>query len=165
LIVALLPFPFRTPTDEVSVFSLDRFLSLQGGGYSLVLLCSTVATVCALSLHGDVMFLAMLLFGFVVAMLTHCVFNNDATARREVLVGIVLMLVAFFTMTFYDCGEVYVILSSLLVSMSFGYVSVGVMKQLLGASSHCKRSTVVCSHFMVVAVGALLGHCLALLCT
>lgn len=162
LIVAFLPFPFRTPTDEVSIVSLDRFLMLQGGGYSLSLLFSTVVAAYVLSSHNDVMFYAMLLFGFVVVMLTHCIFKEDSTARREVLVGIALMLVSLLTTVLYSRGEVFVILSSLLISMAFGYVSIGVMKQLLGASSHCKRSTVVCSHFMTIAIGSLIGFCIAL---
>lgn len=162
LIVAFLPFPFRTPTDEVSIISLDRFLLLQGGGYSLTLLFSTIVAAYMLSLHNDAMFYAMLLFGFVVVMLTHCIFREDSTARREVLVGIALMIVSLLTTVLYERDEVFVILSSLFVSMSFGYISIGVMKQLLGASSHCKRSTVVCSHFMIVAVGSLIGYCIAL---
>lgn len=163
VIVALIKFPFRTPMYEGRIFSFDRFLFFQGWQYSLILLIVAALTSLVVIVRHDWVFNAMLLPGFVVATLTHTAFKSNASTSREIVFGLLSMCLSLLTVAFSDVSEVFVMSSSLLLGMSLGYVAAGILTKFLTMSEHCKRGTIVSSHFLVSAIGMLMGACIALL--
>lgn len=161
-ITALLPFPFRTPVCEVSVFSLDRFVMFRGWQHSLVLLSVSALAVLIMTSRHDWAFNAMAVVGIMVAMLTHEALKNNITERREIAVGLLAMCFPLLAVSFGDVSEVLVAASSLLLGMSWGYVMGGTMSLMLSSCEHCRRGTVVCSHFLAGAAGMLAGACAGL---
>lgn len=162
-IVASLSFPFRTPVYEGSVFSLDRFVMFRGWQYLFLLLIASALSVCVMAACHDWSLYAMLLVGIIVAMLTHEAVKRNMRERGEIVIGLLMMCLSLLAVLCCSAVEAIAMAFSLLLGMSWGYVAGGTMDCLLSSCEHCRRGTVVCSHFFAGAVGILAGACIGLL--
>ena len=161
MLVLLVKFPFRTPDDDVSVFCLDRFFLPHGTVLFMNLLLVTVAFGLLLSLPLTISFYAMMLIGFLLALLSwHFVFR-DAELKSEVVSGLLLMGAALLMQFTRNDVHVVVYAAPIFIGMGMGLIGSRFQLFFIKLSRHCQRGTSQ-STFMLgwesgIAVGLGLG--------
>ena len=91
VLVLMVNFPFRIPEDDVSCFCLDRFFLPHGTVLFMNLLLVTVAFGLLLSMQLPVRFYAMMMCGFLGALLCWRFVFRDAELKSEVVTGLNLL--------------------------------------------------------------------------
>ena len=156
LFIKLVDFPFRAPDDEVHVASLDRFL-LPGSHvlFFNLLLVSTVAGL-LLSLSLSPVFYAVMMAGFLLALLAQRFVFRDAELKSEVLSGLILLGCALLVLMFYPLSPV----APLLVGTGLGVIASRFLLFFIKLSRHCQRGTSQSMYFLGWESGIALGLCL-----
>lgn len=100
LLISWVKFPFKAPSDNMKILSLDRFFLPQG--FLLFLNTAAITTVVGLlfSIQHSVVFYTMLMGGFIIALLAEKFAFPNAELKSEVFSGVIFMLAAvliFFT--------------------------------------------------------------------
>jgi len=159
LLVAFVKFPFKAPTDVVGVFSTDRFVLWQNQEAFFVLSVVSFAVGTEIGECHDLWSYAMLLSGFVVAMLTENTLGSNHGAWQETRFGLLIFCLSAFGLFFVKSHNLFSLLCALLAGMAIGYVGLGVLRHTLGASHHCQRGTVMSSFFLAVEFWMAMGIC------
>ena len=156
VLVSLVKFPFKAPTEHMPLCSTDRFFLPQGFPLfvNLVLMMSVVGMM--LSLPHSMGYFVMMLLGMVLGILAEKYVFPDADLKSEVITGLLLM-----------GGALMVRLSGQLVAIEFIMPSmVGVAVGIIGSrfllfyiklAKHCQRGTSMSSFFLAWELGISLG--------
>ena len=161
VLVLMVRFPFRTPADDITLVSLDRFFLPHGFPLMLNLLLVTLAFGLLLSLPLTISFYAMMLIGFLLALLSwHFVFR-DAELKSEVVSGLLLMGAALLMQFTRNDVHVVVYAAPIFIGMGMGLIGSRFQLFFIKLSRHCQRGTSQ-STFMLgwesgIAVGLGLG--------
>ena len=94
LLIKIVKFPFRTPEEGVHVMSLDRFFLPHGFALFVNLLLVSIVVGLLLSLPLQPMFYALMMGGFLLALLAQRFVFRDAELKSEVVTGLFLMVAA-----------------------------------------------------------------------
>ena len=160
LMIKLVDFPFRAPDDEVHVVSLDRFLLPRGFLLFLNLLLVTTVFGLIITLPLSVLFYAVMMGGFLVALLAQRFVFRNAELESEVLSGLILLLAALLVLWVSFSSPV----APLLVGFSVGIISSRFLLFFIKLSRHCQRGTSQSTCFLGwesgLALGLALGYAL-----
>ena len=153
LLVKLVKFPFRTPDDYQQVTSLDRFFLPHGTiVYAhLVVFCIVVGLVLALP-HSE-LFYALVMCGFVLALLAQQFVFPDAEQKSIILTGLLLLLASLLVLHVSDTSP----MSPVLLGLSVGLTGSRLLMFLIKLGHHCQRGTSVSTYFLGWETGLALG--------
>ena len=159
-LVVTVDFPFRTPEDNVSFFSLDRFFLPQAWGLFVnLLIATTVMGMIMIGEMGSSNFYAALMAGFMLALLAEKFVFVNAELMSETVAG--LLLVAFsilLNMTGLDATPYTV---PVLVGLGIGLVGSRFLLFFIKMSQHSKRGTSQSTFFLAWELGLALGWWMA----
>lgn len=161
VLVLMVNFPFRTPDDDLPVACLDRFFLPHGTVLFLNLLLITVAFGLLLSFQMPMLFYAMQMCGFLVALLCWRFIFRDAELKSEVVVGLILMGAALIMMISPSTQPIVDYAAPLFIGLGMGLIGSRFLLFFIKLSRHCQRGTSQ-STFMLgwesgIAVGLGLG--------
>ena len=160
LLVHLVKFPFRTPEENVRAASLDRFFLPQGFGLFVNLLLVSVAVGLLLSMPHAPMFYALLMCGFLLALLAQRFVFRDAELKSEVVSGLIMMIAALLALLVYPQATV----APVLVGLGVGVIGSRFLLFFIKLSRHCQRGTSQSTYFLGWETGLSLGVGLGYLC-
>lgn len=140
VLILLVHFPFRTPREDVPVLSLDRFL--MPGSWPLLLNLLLVMLVMGLLMSTGLseLFYAMMMAGFLLALLAQRFVFRDAELKSEVVSGLVLLVAALLMMLTRRLPVVH-FAAPLFVGLAFGLIGSRFLLFFIKLSRHCQRGT------------------------
>ena len=153
LLVKLVAFPFRTPEEGVHVASLDRFY-LPHGTVLFVnfLLVSTVVGL-LLSMPMQPISYALMMGGFLLALLAQRFVFRDAELKSEIISGLLLMVAALLILLVAPQSTI----SPVLIGLSVGVIGARYLLFFIKLSRHCQRGTSQSTYFLGWETGLALG--------
>ena len=155
--------PFRTPDENVCVFSCDRFFLPQG----MVLLLNFFLFSCVigmiLSLGLTDRFYGMMMTGFLLALLAQQFVFRDAALKSEVISGLILLIAALLMMFFHPLPVVWYI-APVFVGFSVGIISSRFLLFFIKLSRHCQRGTSQSTYMLGWESGLALGVGIGYMC-
>ena len=141
VLVLMVKFPFRSPEDDITLASLDRFFLPHGFPLMLNLLLITLAFGLLLSLPLSELFFAMILAGLLLAILCwHFVFR-DAELKSEVVSGLFLIGAALLMLITRSTMPVVGYAAPLFIGLGMGLIGSRFLLFFIKLSRHCKRGT------------------------
>ena len=141
VLVLMVKFPFRSPEDDITLASLDRFFLPHGFPLMLNLLLITLAFGLLLSLPLSESFFAMILAGLLLAILCwHFVFR-DAELKSEVVSGLFLIGAALLMLITRSTMPVVGYAAPLFIGLGMGLIGSRFLLFFIKLSRHCKRGT------------------------
>ena len=156
LLVSLVKFPFKAPSDNMAVYSLDRFFLPQGILLFVNLTLVTMVVGMLLSLQQSEMFYGMLMLGFVLALLAERFAFANADLKSEVVSGIILMTASVLILfTRHDSAILY--LTPSLLGFGIGIIGSRFLLFYIKLAKHCQRGTSQSSFFLAWELGISLG--------
>lgn len=158
VLVLIVHVPFRAPNDNLSFFSLDRFLLVSSWPLIFNLVLVTIAAGLLFSLPHDVTFYAFMMVGFLLALLAQRFVFPDADLKSEVVSGLILMIAALLIMLFVPTSYFH----SPLLALGLGLIGSRFLLFFIKLSRHCQRGTAQ-STFLLgwesgLAIGIGLGY-------
>jgi len=140
LLIRLVNFPFRAPEDDIPVASLDRFFLVHGFPLFLNLQLIMLAAGLLFSLPLHERFYAMMMVGFLFALLAQRFVFRDAEVKSEVVTGLILMGAALLMMLTRPQPIVWYV-APVFVGFSLGIIGSRFMLFFIKLSRHCQRGT------------------------
>lgn len=153
LMVKLVMFPFRAPEENVHVASLDRFLLPHGFMLFVNLLMVTTVVGLLLSLPLTDWFYAVMMAGFLLALLAQRFVFRDAELKSEVVSGLILLLAALLVLLVSPESPV----APLLLGIGVGIIGSRFLLFFIKLSRHCQRGTSQSMYFLGWETGIALG--------
>ena len=156
LLISLVKFPFKAPSDNMCVYSLDRFFLPQGVLLFINLLLITSVVGLLFSLQHTETFYGMLMVGFCLAVLAEKYAFADADLKSEVITGLILMgsaILIFFT--HQETATTFI--SPTLIGLGIGIIGSRFLLFFIKLAKHCQRGTSQSSFFLAWEFGLSLG--------
>ena len=98
ILIMLVSFPFRAPSDNISATSLDRFFLTHGFPLFVNLQLVMLAVGILFSTALSELFFSMMMAGFLLAILSQRFVFRDAELKSEVVTGLILIAAALLMM-------------------------------------------------------------------
>jgi MFS family permease len=159
-LISQVRFPFRSPEECVTILSFDRFLLPTGGVLFANLLLVSMAVGLLLALRLSLVFYALVMGGFLLALLAQRFVFRNAELESEVVSGLILMGAAELILLNYPGNP----LAPLLLGTGVGIVSSRFLLFFVKLSRHCQRGTSQSTYFLGwetgLAIGLGLGYAL-----
>ena len=140
LLILLVHFPFRAPQDDVSVVCLDRFFLPHGFPLFVNLQLIMLAVGILFSTILAERFYAIMMAGFLLAILAQRFVFRDAEVKSEVVSGLILMSAALLMLLTRTQPIVY-IAAPAFVGFSLGIIGSRFLLFFIKLSRHCQRGT------------------------
>ena len=140
VLIFLVDFPFRAPQDDIPTVSLDRFFLPHGAPLFLNLQLIMLAVGLLVSLALTELFYAMMMVGFLLAILAQRFVFRDAEVKSEVVTGLILMGAALLMML-TRTQEIVDIAAPTFVGFGLGIIGSRFLLFFIKLSRHCKRGT------------------------
>lgn len=156
LLVNMVNFPFRTPEEGTHVVSLDRFFLVHGSPLFLNLLLVTTVIGLLLSMPFEPLFYALMMSGFLLALLAQRFVFRDAELKSEIITGLTLLLAALGILFVAPASPV----APIFVGLSAGIVGSRFLLFFIKLSRHCQRGTSQSTYLLGWETGLALGLCL-----
>ncbi len=137
LLILLVHFPFRVPVDHINKLSFDRFLLVHGWPLFLNMVPVMVAVGMLLSLPLPLHFYALMMVGFLLALLAQRFVFPDAELKSEIVSGLIMMMGSMLIMLFAPHSP----LCSPLLGLGIGIVGSRFLLFFIKLSKHCQRGT------------------------
>ena len=153
VLIKLVTFPFRAPEEGVHVASFDRFLLSHGEALFTNLLLVSITMGLVLSLPLEVLFYALMMGGFLLALLAQRFVFRNAELKAEVVSGLILMLAALLVLLEAPTSPV----APLLMGLSVGIIGSRFLLFFIKLSRHCQRGTSQSTFFLSWETGITLG--------
>lgn len=153
LLIKFVDFPFRSPEENAHFGSLDRFLLPQAYVLFFNLLPVSMVVGLLLTLSLSASFYALMMGGFLLALLAHRFVFRDAELKSEIISGLILMLAALFILFVYPLSSV----APVLTGLGIGIVSSRFLLFFIKLSRHCQRGTSQSMYFLGWETGIALG--------
>jgi ferredoxin len=153
VLIKLVTFPFRAPEEGVHVASFDRFLLSHGEALFTNLLLVSITMGLVLSLPLEVLFYALMMGGFLLALLAQRFVFRNAELKAEVVSGLILMLAALLVLLVAPMSPV----APLLMGLSVGIIGSRFLLFFIKLSRHCQRGTSQSTFFLSWETGIALG--------
>jgi len=155
--------PFRTPDENLRVFSCDRFLLKPGMVLFANLLLISLSVGLLLSLGLSERFYAMMMAGFLLALLAQRFVFRDAELKSEVVSGLILLLAAQLMIYTRPLPVVWYI-SPVLIGLAVGICCSRFLLFFVKLSRHCQRGTSQSTYMLGWESGLALGIGLGYAC-
>ena len=153
LFIKMVTFPFRAPEEGIHVASLDRFILPHGFVLFLNLLPVSMVAGLLMSLPLQPVFYALLMAGFMLALLAQRFVFRDAELKSETVSGLILMVAALLVLLGYPQSPV----APVLVGLSLGIIGARFLLFFIKLSRHCQRGTSQSMYFLGWETGMALG--------
>ena len=153
LLVKIVKFPFRTPEEGVKVVSLDRFFLIHGFVLFVNLLMVSTVIGMLLSLTFEPLFYALMMGGFLLALLAQRFVFRDAELKSEIITGLFLLVAALLVLLVAPASPV----SPVLIGLSAGIIGSRFLLFFIKLSRHCQRGTSQSTYFLGWETGLALG--------
>ena len=140
LLILLVTFPFRAPADDIPTTSLDRFFLTQGFPLFVNLQLVTLAVGILFSVALSELFFAMMMAGFLMAILAQRFVFRDAELKSEVVTGLILMAVALLMMI-TRTQQIVTYAAPLFIGFGVGLIGSRFLLFFIKLSRHCQRGT------------------------
>lgn len=164
VLILLVHFPFRTPSDHVSLFSRDRFLLVEGWPLMLNLLPVMVAVGMLFTLPLDAPFYALLMVGFLLALLAQRFVFPDAELKSEAVTALLLIAAGILALLNSPLSTLHSPLSTLhsplispLIGLGLGLLGSRFLLFFIKLSHHCQRGTAQSTFLLMWECGLALG--------
>ena len=158
LLVKIVTFPFRAPEEGVKVVSLDRFFLTHGFVLFVNFLLVTTVIGLLLSLPFEPLFYALMMCGFLLALLAQRFVFRDAELKSEIITGLFLLVAALLILLVAPASPV----PPVLVGLSAGIIGSRFLLFFIKLSRHCQRGTSQSTYFLGwetgLAIGMALGY-------
>lgn len=132
--------PFRSPAEDTRLFSLDRFLLPQAVPLFLNFMLISVAVGMILSLGLSDRFYAMMMMGFLLAILAQRFVFRDAELKSEIVTGLILLVAAILMMYVRPLPIVWY-LAPVCMGLAIGIICSRYLLFFIKLSRHCQRGT------------------------
>lgn len=156
VLILVVDFPFRTPSDSLRVVSLDRFFLTGSMPLFLNLLLIAASVGMLLTLHLSERFYSLVMVGFLLALLAQRFVFRDAELKSEVVSGLVLLL-AVQLMAYTRPLPVVWYVGPVLLGLSVGIICSRFLLFFIKLSRHCQRGTSQSTCFLGWESGLALG--------
>ena len=140
VLILLVDFPFRAPQDDIPTVSLDRFFLPHGAPLFLNLQLIMLAVGLLFSLALTEQFYAMMMVGFLLAILAQRFVFRDAEVKSEVVTGLILMGAAFLMML-TRTQQIVGYAAPAFIGFGLGIIGSRFLLYFIKLSRHCKRGT------------------------
>ena len=141
VLIRLVNFPFRAPEDDVQVVSLDRFFLPHGFPLFLNLQLIMLAVGLLFSLPLSERFYALMMVGFLFALLAQRFAFRNAEVKSEVVSGLILIVAALMMMLLRPQQDIVWYASPVFIGFSLGVIGSRFMLFFIKLSRHCQRGT------------------------
>ena len=156
VLVHAVNFPFRMPSDNIKLFSLDRFLLLKSWMLFVNLFLVSVAVGIVLALHwNDAFFFAAIMVGFLLAIWAEKIVFANAELMSEAIAG--LLLLGFAILMLWSGQDISGITSAICVGLGAGLLGSRFLLFFIKLRDHCQRGTSQSSCFLSWESGMALG--------
>ena len=139
VLIFLVDFPFRAPLDDTLTVSLDRFFLPHGIPLFLNLQLIMLAVGLLFSLALTEQFYAMMMVGFLLAILAQRFVFRDAEVKSEVVTGLILMGALLMMLT--RTQQIVGFAAPAFVGFGLGIIGSRFLLFFIKLSRHCKRGT------------------------
>ena len=140
VLIFLVDFPFRAPLDDIPTVSLDRFFLPHGFPLFLNLQLIMLSVGLLFSLALTEQFFAMMMVGFLLAILAQRFVFRDAEVKSEVVTGLILMGAALLMML-TRTQKIVGFAAPAFVGFGLGIIGSRFLLFFIKLSRHCKRGT------------------------
>ncbi len=140
VLILLVSFPFRAPDDNIPMVSLDRFFLSHGFPLFANLQLVTLAMGLLLSVTFSELFFAMMMVGFLLAIVAQRFVFRDAEVKSEVISGLLLMGAALLMML-TRTQQVVWYAAPVFVGFGLGIIGSRFLLFFIKLSRHCQRGT------------------------
>jgi len=164
VLVLLVNFPFRIPDDDVSVFCLDRFFLPHATVLFMNLLLVTMAFGMLLSMQLPVLFYAMMMCGFLGALLCWRFVFRDAELKSEVVTGLILLGAALIMLLTRSTLPIVSYAAPMFFGLGMGLIGSRFLLFFIKLSRHCQRGTSQSTFMLGWESGIAIGLGLGLAC-
>jgi MFS family permease len=157
IFVLMVRFPFRTPEDNVRLFSLDRFFLPGAWALFVNLLVVTVALGLLLTVQLDnPLFFAVLMMGFLLALIAEKYVFVNAEMKIEIVSGLILLIFSILLlMNGMQTTSIFIV--PMLVGLGMGLIGSRFLLIFIKLSHHSKRGTSQSSFFLAFEMGIAAG--------
>ena len=156
VLILTVNFPFRTPSDTIHLVSLDRFFLPSSVPLYLNLMVIATVVGMMMSLGLSDRFYAVIMAGFLCALLAQRFVFRDAELKSEVITGLIL-LIAVLIMIYTRPLPIVWYIAPLFLGMSIGIVGSRFLLFFIKLSRHCQRGTSQSMYFLSSETGVALG--------
>ena len=140
VLIRLVHFPFRTPEDDVQMIGLDRFFLPHGFPLFINLQLIMLAVGLLLSLPFSEHFYAMMMVGFLLALLAQRFVFVDAEVKSEVVTGLIVINAALL-MLLTRTQQIVAYAAPIFVGFGLGVIGSRFLLFFIKLSRHCQRGT------------------------
>ena len=140
LLIRAVKFPFRAPEENTHVFSLDRFFLTQGTPLFVNIFLIMLPVGMLFSLALPWMFYAMMMVGFVLALMAQRFVFQNAELKSEVVTGMILIVAAMQIMHVYSIDKV-IYVAPTMIGLAIGIIGSRFLLFFIKLSRHCQRGT------------------------
>jgi hypothetical protein len=156
LLIRSVKFPFRAPDDTQKVFSSDRFFLFEGKWLFLNLVLITSVLGIIMTMPCSSFFYAMIMVGFLLALLSEKFVFADADLKSETVSGLIVICAALIIMlTRRQLVTNYI--SPLFLGFGIGIIGSRFLLFFIKLSHHCQRGTSQSTFFIAWEFGISLG--------
>ena len=156
ILILIIRFPFRTPSDISEIFSYDRFLLKNCGPlfFNLMFFAMIVGMLMSLGLSDR--FYACIMAGFLAALIAQRVVFRDAELKSEIVTGLILLIMVLILIYTRPLPIVWYI-APFLLGLSIGIVCSRFLLFFIKLSRHCQRGTSQSTYMLSWETGIALG--------
>jgi MFS family permease len=140
VLILMVHFPFRAPEDDVPTVSLDRFFLPHGFPLFVNLQLIMLAMGILFSTITSELFFAMMMVGFLGALLAQRFVFRNAELKSEVVTGLILIATALLMMLTRTQQIVY-FAAPAFVGFGLGLIGSRFLLFFIKLSRHCQRGT------------------------
>ena len=156
VLVSRVKFPFKAPSENVSLISSDRFFLPQGFPLFVNIVCIMVIPGFYLSLPHSLTVYAMFFCGLFLALVAEKYVFADAELKSQVIVGLILIAAAeFVSLSDQDFAEEMLVPA--LLALGVGIIGSRFLLFYIKLAKHCQRGTSMSSFFLAWELGLSLG--------
>lgn len=156
LLINSVKFPFKTPEDDLKVFSLDRYILPEGKWLFLNLFLITTVVGMLLTLSLSAHFYSFIMLGFFIALISEKYAFANADLKSETVSGLIAIIFALLIMlTRQDTAANFIAAS--LIGFGVGIIGSRFLLFFIKLSHHCQRGTSQSTYFLAWESGIAFG--------
>lgn len=157
ILICTVKFPFKTPPDEIRMFSLDRFFLSKGGWLIVVLIFVAMVPGVFYALNLPIAFYAWLAFGLVLAALADYFLLAGIRMKNKIVLSLLLMTITLGAMSAFSSAISDLPFVTLPIGFGFGLFAECMLLLFIKLSCHCQRGTSQSTYFLARESGVNIG--------
>ena len=140
ILILTVNFPFRSPGETLSIFSLDRFFLPSSMPLFINLLLVSIPVGMLMSLGLSDRFYGCIMIGFLLALLAQRFVFRDAELKSEIVSGLILLISALIMIYTRPLPIIWYI-APVFLGLAVGVICSRFLLFFIKLSRHCQRGT------------------------